>query len=68
MAIKKVFVEIVSLLEANPESRVKELLDQVKELASAKSAGGGAATTFHKDENGNVVAIRCYYHNLWMQS
>lgn len=66
MAIKKVFQEIVSLLEANPESRVKELLDQVKELASAKSAGGGAATTFHKDEAGNVVAIRCYYHNLWM--
>lgn len=66
MAIKKVFQEIVSLLEANPESRVRELLPQVLELASAKSAGGGSATTFHRDEAGNVVAIRCYYHNLWM--
>lgn len=66
MAIKKVFQDIVSLLEANPESRVRELLPQVQELASAKSAGGGSATTFHRDEAGNVVAIRCYYHNLWM--
>lgn len=66
MAIKKVFQDIVSLLEANPESRVRELLPQVQELASAKSAGGGSATTFHRDEAGNVDAIRCYYHNLWM--
>ena len=66
MAIKKVFQDIVSLLEANPESRVRELLPQVQELASAKSAGGGSATTFQRDEAGNVVAIRCYYHNLWM--
>lgn len=65
-SIKKVFQPIVSLLEANPDSRVSKLLDQVRELASAKSAGGGAASTFHKDEAGNVVAIRCYYHGLWM--
>lgn len=64
--IKKAYQPIVSLLEANPDVKVKTLLDQVRELASAKSAGGGAATTFHKDEAGNVVAIKCYYHQKWM--
>ena len=66
MSIKKVFQPIVSFLEANPAAKVRDVLDQIIELASAKSAGGGAASTFHRDEHGNVVAIRCYYHNLWM--
>ena len=65
-AIKKAFQPIVSLLQANPDVKVKTLMDQVLELATAKSAGGGDASTFHKDANGNVVAIRCYYHQLWM--
>ena len=64
--IKKAYQPILNLLEANPDAKVKTLLDQVRELASAKSAGGGAATTFHKDEAGNVVAIKCYYHQRWM--
>lgn len=64
--IKKAFQPILTLLEANPSVKVRDILEQVKELASAKSAGGGAATTFHKDEAGNVVAVRCYYHGLWM--
>ena len=64
--IKKVFQPIITLLEANPYTRVKDLLEQVKELASAKSAGGGSPTSFHKDEAGNVVAIKCYYHEKWM--
>ena len=65
--IKKAYQAIVSLLEANPDSKVKTLLDQVRELASAKSSGGGSASTFHKDEaTGIVTAIRCYYHGLWM--
>lgn len=65
-AIKKVFQPILSLLEANPTARIKDILGQVKELASAKSAGGGSPTSFHKDEAGNVVGIRCYYHQKWM--
>lgn len=63
--IKKAYQAIVSLLEANPDAKVNTLLDQVRELASAKSSGGGAASTFHKDGD-NVTAIRCYYHGLWM--
>ena len=63
--IKKAYQAIVSLLEANPDAKVKTLLDQVRELASAKSSGGGSASTFHKVGD-QVTAIRCYYHGLWM--
>ena len=67
LKIKKAFEPIVTLLESNADSIAPELLAQVKELASAKvGGGGGKATTFHRDENGEVVAIKCYYHKLWM--
>lgn len=66
--IKKAFTGIVELLEANTDALVSDVLDQVRELAAAKTgAGGGKASTFHRDENtGEVVAIKCYYHGLWM--
>jgi hypothetical protein len=69
--VKKSFVPLVDLLrsamEANPKIKVAELLDQVVELASAKSgAGGGKATTFHRNEDGAIVAVKCYYHQAWM--
>lgn len=70
-AIKKAFAPIVDALraamDANPKVRVADVLDQVVDLASAKTgAGGGKATTFHRDEAGNVVAVKCYYHEKWM--
>lgn len=69
--IKKAFLPIVEALraamEADPKVKVASVLGDIEALASAKSgAGGGKATTFHRDEAGNVVAIKCYYHNLWM--
>ena len=67
MTIKKAFVEIVELLEANENSKVKSILPDVIQLASAKQGGGGGgATTFHKNEDGEVVGIRCFYHGKWM--
>jgi hypothetical protein len=67
MAIKKAYQAIVSLLEANRGELVENIIDNVIELASAKSGGGGGkATTHHRDEEGNVVAIRCGYHKKWM--
>lgn len=67
MAIKKVFIPLVDLLEANPDATVADVLPQVIELTSAKTgSGGGKATVFERDEDGEVVAIRCYYHKLWM--
>ena len=65
MTIKKAFTPIMSLLQANLAMSVEEILPQVIELASAKAAGG-ASSVFHKDETGNTLAIRCYYHKLWM--
>jgi hypothetical protein len=65
--IKKAYAEIVSLLQDNENEYVRDILPSVIEIASAKQGGGGGkASTFHKDEEGNVVAIRCYYFGLWM--
>jgi hypothetical protein len=61
--IKKAFQPIVDLLEANSGSKVSTILDQVLALASAKTGGGSAGpTSFHKNDDGVVVAIRCAYH------
>lgn len=69
--IKKAFLPIVEALraaiEADPKVKVSSILGDIEALASAKSgAGGGKATTFHRNEAGNIVAVKCYYHQLWM--
>lgn len=65
--IKKAYEAIVEVLQANLTVTVEEVLPQVLELASAKTgSGGGKASTFHRDEDGNVVAIFCYAHKQWM--
>lgn len=65
--IKKAYVDIVSFLEANQDKKVKSVLAEVVAMCEAKAGGGGgAASTFVKDEAGNVVAIRCFYHQTWM--
>ena len=65
--IKKAFLPIVELLQANQDMLVSDILPQIVELTAAKTgAGGGKASTFHRDDAGNVVAVKCYYHGLWM--
>jgi uncharacterized protein YuzE len=65
--IKKAYQDIITLFQDNEDSFVRDILPQVTQLASAKTGGGGGkATTFHRDENGKVVGIQCYYHKLWM--
>lgn len=66
MTIKKAYQEIVSLLEANQDSLVSDVIDAVRDLASAKQGGGGKATSFHKGEDGTVLAIHCFYHGVWI--
>lgn len=61
MAIKKPFVELVNLLEANKSKKVSDIMSLVLELAEAKKQ----ANTFIKDANGKIVAIFCYYHKQW---
>lgn len=69
MTVKKVFEPIVSLLvsaiEANPKIKASDLIEQIKELASAKTARTEGAT-YKKDASGVVVAIFDYYFKRWM--
>ena len=65
--IKKAFQPIIDALRANTSLLVEDLLPQIEEMCVAKvGTGGGKATTFHRDEDGNVVAILCYYHKRWL--
>lgn len=65
--IKKAYAAIAELLQANTSALVSDILPEALSLMTAKTGGGGShATTFHRDEAGNVVAVRCYYHGLWM--
>src|SRR5574343_556251 len=61
MSIKKVYEEVVALLEANKDHKVKSIMDQVYQLCEAKKSD----TTHLCDKDGNVVAIFCYYHKQW---
>lgn len=64
--VKKAYQPIVNLLTANQDARVGDILDDVIALAAAKTGGGGGKpTTFHKDAEGNVVAVQCYYFKKW---
>ena len=65
MAIKKAFQELHNFLVANEDKKVKTILDEATEMMSAKGGGGGA-TSVHRDEAGNVVAILDYYFKKWL--
>ncbi len=62
--VKVAFQAIVALLESNKDKRVRDLLPEVIELASAKQGGGGGARSFHKVDD-VVVAAKCGYFGLW---
>lgn len=61
MAIKKVYAELVDLLEANKNKKVETILQQVYALAESKKMD----STVLKNEQGEVIAIFCYYHKQW---
>jgi len=63
--VKKQFEEIYAVLEENKGKKVQTILPQLIELMSKKNNASGAANTFIKDDEGNVVAIFCYYHKKW---
>ena len=69
MAIKKAFVELVEFLQANKQKNVSTVLNEVIEMASAKSRGattGASTRTALRDTDGTVVAIFDYYFKRWM--
>ncbi len=66
-SIKKAFQPIIDVLESNPKAKVADILEQVIALAAAKTGGGGGGvSSYHKNEDGVVTAIRCAYHKLFM--
>ena len=65
MNVKKQFEDIVAILEANPNKKVSSVMDDILALVSKKSNGGSNGSTVHKDADGNVIAVFCYYHKRW---
>ena len=65
MAIKKAFQPIIAFLEENKNSKVSTILDGAIELASAKVGGGRSSENVLRDDEGNVVAVFCYYHKRY---
>lgn len=61
MSIKKIYADLVQLLEDNQDKKVKSLLDQVYLLCESKKP----TTTFIADKDGKIIAIFCYYHKQW---
>lgn len=67
MAIKKAYVELIAFLEANKNKKVSTILAEAQAMCESKnSSGSDTGTTFIKDEEGEVVAIYCYYFKRWM--
>ncbi len=65
MGIKKAFVPIVEFLEANAGKKVSTIMDEVRQLCSAKTGGASGGNTCIRDADNNVLAIYCYYHKKW---
>jgi len=61
MTIKKQFVEIYELLEANKSKKVSTVLPELIELMTAKQN----SKNFILDDDGNVTHVYCYYHKQW---
>lgn len=61
MSIKKVYEEIVALLEDNKGKKVDSIMDKVYLLCESKKL----TSTHVCDKDGKVIAIFCYYHKQW---
>lgn len=61
MNIKKPYVELIELLEANKNAKVSSILEKVYLMAESKKQ----SNTYIKDANGRIIAIFCYYHKQW---
>lgn len=62
--VKKAFAPLVAFLEENANKKVSSVLEDVKAMCSAKSAGG-TATASATSEDGRLF-IRCSFFNVWM--
>lgn len=66
MKVKKSFQAIHNLLEQNKDSKIGDIWPQISELLETKSTvGRGAAPQYKINEEGEVIAIMCYYFKKW---
>lgn len=63
--IKKQYEELHALLVANSNKKVTTLMPQLIELMERKNNASGHSSTFIKDDDGNTIAVFCYYHKKW---
>lgn len=61
MTIKKSYIDIVEFLQANENKKVSSILSEVLLMAESKKQ----SSTHIADEDGNIIAIFCYYHKQW---
>lgn len=65
MNIKKQYESIYAFLEANQTKKVSTVLPTLIEMMESKGGGSDIGKTFLKDDEGNVIAVYCYYHKKW---
>ena len=61
VTVKKVFEPLIELLNNNKNAKVKDIMEQVMELALSNKLG----STCRKDQDGNITHVYCYYHKKW---
>lgn len=59
--IKKQFTEVYEFLTQNQDKKVKEILPMLTQLMSSKNQ----ECTYLADDDGNIIAVHCYYHKKW---
>jgi len=59
--VKKVYIPLIELLEANKNKSIKTLMPEILALTQSKTQ----AKTYRVNENGEVTHVFCYYHKLW---
>ena len=60
MTIKKQYLELIALLEANKNKNVATIMPEVLALVTSKQK-----QTILRDDEGTVTDIFCYYHKEW---
>ena len=61
MTIKKVYIELHTLLLNNKKKKVSDLMPDILELMNSKTSD----LNHRVDVKGNVTHVFCYYHKQW---
>lgn len=59
--IKANFQELITLLEQNKNKKVSTIMPEILTLVTTKQKHKASI----RDDNGDVLAIYCYYHKQW---